>query len=368
MADLRARIKRYMAMASDYAVVAVTQWGAATTVPIGPTQFTNLSSASAPHWPQDTTNVPPTIPSEKEPALKIHPTASMFPTLSKDELHDLAESIKTDGQHKPIVLDADGVLLDGRNRLAACEIAGVEPRFTTYTGDDPTGVILSHNLYRRHISKGQQAMIIAMARSFSEHPLRQQAKLHSISLTRISNAATVLQHARDLAEQVRVGTLGLDAAYSTALENKARAAAIQAQHERLREHAPDLAEQVTEGQLTLDDATAALDQRQHEEQLQQSVKHADALRLADGDPAPPLVQLVEQGEITWSEAHERAEQFLAHRRDAIHQAQQALRAIAENWAAVQHLATRPNTPYARDVLGGLAPEARFLALSLTTLV
>ncbi|MEV5876972.1 ParB/RepB/Spo0J family partition protein [Streptomyces sp. NPDC052101] len=247
----------------------------------------------------------------------------MFPTLSKDELHDLAESIKTDGQHEPIVLDADGVLLDGRNRLAACKIAGVKPRFTTYTGDDAKGVILSHNLYRRRISKGQQAMILAMARSFSEHPLRQHAKLHSISLTRLSNAATVLQHAPHLAEQVSIGTLSLDAAYNTVRENKARAAAIQARHDRLREHAPDLAEQVTEGLLTLDDATATLGQRQHEEQLRQSVKHADALRLADGDPALPLVQLVEQGEITWSEAHERAEQFLAHRRDAIHQAQQA---------------------------------------------
>ncbi|WP_369395219.1 ParB N-terminal domain-containing protein [Streptomyces sp. CG1] len=305
---------------------------------------------------------------QKEPALKIHPTATMFPKLGKDELHDLAESIKTDGQHEPIVLDADGVLLDGRNRLAACEIAGVKPRFTTYTGKDPKGVILSHNLYRRHISKGQQAMIIAIARSFSEHPLRHHAKLHSISLTRLSNATTVLQHAPHLAEQVRIGAISLDAAYSTVRDNKARAAAIQAQYARLREHAPDLAEQVTEGLLTLDDATAALDQREHEERLRQSVKLTDALRLADGDPAPPLVQLVEQGEITWSEGHERAEQFLTHRRDAIHQAQQALRVIAENWAAVQDLADRPGTPYARDVLGGLTPEARSLALSLTTLV
>ncbi|MER5548491.1 ParB N-terminal domain-containing protein [Streptomyces sp. NPDC002589] len=287
--------------------------------------------------------------------------------LSEDELHDLAESIRTEGQHEPIVLDADGVLLDGRNRLAACEIAGVEPRFTTYTGTDPMGVILSHNLHRRHISKGQKAMIIAMARSFSEHPLRGHAKLHSISLTRLSNAATVLKHSPHLAEQVRTGTLSLDAAYSTARENKERSAALQAQHDRLREHAPDLAEQVSEGLITLDDATAALDQRQHEERLQQSVKHADALRLADGNPDQPLVRLVEQGDITWSQAQQRAEEFLTRRRNAIHQAQQALRVIAENWAAVQDLAARPDTAYARDILDGLAPEVRSLAKSLTTL-
>lgn len=291
----------------------------------------------------------------------------MFPMLSEDELHDLAESIKTEGQHEPIALDADGVLLDGRNRLAACEIAGIKPRYTTYTGNDPKGLILAHNLRRRHISKGQQAMIVAMARSFSEHSLRDHAKLHGISLTRLSNAATVLKQAPHLAEQVRIGALSLDAAYSTVREHKERSAAIQAQHDRLREHAPALAEQVSEGFLSLDAATTALDQRQQEEQLQQSVKRTDALRLADGDPAPPLVQLVEQGDITWSQAQERVEQFRTHRRNAIQQAQQALRSIVENWATVQDLAARTDTPYARDILDGLAPEARSLAQSLTTL-
>ncbi|MBO3674004.1 plasmid replication/partition related protein [Streptomyces sp. NEAU-YJ-81] len=287
--------------------------------------------------------------------------------LSTDELHDLAESIKTEGQHEAIVLTADGVLLDGRNRLAACEIAGVEPRFATYTGSDPKGLVLAHNLRRRHISKGQQAMIVAMARSFSEHSLRHHAKLHSVSLTRLSNAATVLKHHPHLAEQVRVGNLSLDAAYSTVRELQARAAEIQAQHDRLREHASDLAEQVTEGLLTLDDAIAALDQRQHEEQLRQSVHHTDALRRADGDPAPPLAQLVERGDITWEQPHERAEQFRVHRQNAIQQAQQALRVIAENWAAVQDLAARPDTPYQRDILDGLTPEARSLVQNLTTL-
>ncbi|MEV6046464.1 ParB/RepB/Spo0J family partition protein [Streptomyces xanthochromogenes] len=298
--------------------------------------------------------------------MKIHPTTAMFPMLDEDELHDLAESIKTLGQHHDIVLDADGVLLDGRNRLAACELAGVKPRFTTYAGNDPKGLILTHNLVRRSLSKGQRAMIIAMARSFSEHSLRQHAKLHSISLTRISNAATVLKYAPHLAEQVRTGTLKLDAAYNTALEHKARADALQAQHQHLREHAPDLAEQVRADLLTLDDATAALDQRQHEERVRQHVTDSDALRSADGDPAPPLAQLVEQGDITWDQAHQRAEQFRVHRQNAIHQAQQALRVIAENWATVQDLVVRPDTPYMREILDGLTPETRSLVRSLTT--
>lgn len=44
--------------------------------------------------------------------------------LDPDELLALAESIKIEGLHQDIVLDTDGALLDGRNRLAACERSG----------------------------------------------------------------------------------------------------------------------------------------------------------------------------------------------------------------------------------------------------
>jgi ParB-like chromosome segregation protein Spo0J len=49
----------------------------------------------------------------------------LFPMLADDELEELAADIK--GLLQRIVLDAEGRVLDGRNRLAACEIAGVEP-------------------------------------------------------------------------------------------------------------------------------------------------------------------------------------------------------------------------------------------------
>ncbi|MFI8102676.1 ParB N-terminal domain-containing protein [Streptomyces sp. NPDC086023] len=291
----------------------------------------------------------------------------MFPMLSQDELLDLAESIKAEGQHKNIVLDADGVLLDGRNRLAACEIAGVEPRFTTYTGSNPTALILSNNVFRRHISKGQQAMITAMACSVSGHSLRDLAKLRGLSRSRLSAANVVLKHSPDLAEQVRIGALSLDNAYNTVSEDKARAAALQEQYDRLREHAPDLAEQVAEGQITLVDATAALNERLETERLRQYVIDTDTVRQADGDTAPPLAELVERGDITWPEARQRAEEFTVRRRDTIQRSRQALHLIAEHWTAVQDLAARPDTVYAQDVLDGLAPEARFLAQALIAL-
>jgi hypothetical protein len=308
----------------------------------------------------------PTTADSKEPALKIHPITSLFPMLSEGELLDLAGSIRTEGQLEDIVVDADGVLLDGRNRLAACEIAGVEPRFTTYTGSNPTALIFSKNIFRRHLSKGQQAVITVVARSFSGHSLRREAKIHGLSRSRLPAANVVLTYSRELAEQVRIGALSLDNAYNTVSESKVRAAALQKQYDHLREHAPDLAEQVTESQITLADATAAVNERLETERLRQYVINADTMRLADGDTTPPLAELVERGDITWPEAHQRAEEFAARRRDTIQRSRQALHLIAENWTAIQDLAARPDTPYARDILDGLAPETRTLAQRPTT--
>ena len=61
--------------------------------------------------------------------LAVHPVAALFPMLAGDELEELAADIKARGLLQPIVLDAEGRILDGRNRLAACKIAGVEPNF-----------------------------------------------------------------------------------------------------------------------------------------------------------------------------------------------------------------------------------------------
>ncbi|MFC8269670.1 plasmid replication/partition related protein [Streptomyces cinereoruber] len=309
----------------------------------------------------------PTAPDSKEPALKIHPAADLFPMLSEDELLDLAESIKNEGLRKAIVLDADGVLLDGRNRLAACEIAGVEPRFATYTGDNPRAFVLSSNVYRRHLSKGQQAMITAMACSVSGHSLRDLAKAHSLSRTRLSAANVVLTYCPDLAEQVRVGAYPLDAAYDIAREHKAKAAAFQAKRDRLSEQAPDLSQLVTEGHLTLDEAITTLEERQEDNRIRKQIVDADELHLADGHTSPPLAQLAERGDITWHQANQRAEEFLARRQEAIDRAQHSLQLIAESWTAVQDLAARPGTQLTRDILSGLVPEVRLLAQRLITL-
>jgi hypothetical protein len=159
--------------------------------------------------------------------MKIHPAADMFPMLPDDELQALADDIKQNGLRHPIVLglDDDGneCVIDGRNRLAARKLAGVEPTFVTHDGD-ARAFIMSTNIHRRHMSKGAQAMAVALLypepekggrgkRSgnpdgFGERPGQERNLL--------SNARTVLRFSRPLADSVLVGAKTLSAAYEEA--------------------------------------------------------------------------------------------------------------------------------------------------------
>lgn len=88
-----------------------------------------------------------------------HPAAQWFPLLDGQALADLAADIRDRGLLEPLTVHGD-VLLDGRNRLRACEMAGVAPRYVEWDGEgDPVAWIVSKNLHRRHLDTAQRAMI-----------------------------------------------------------------------------------------------------------------------------------------------------------------------------------------------------------------
>jgi len=94
-------------------------------------------------------------------ALSAHPAAEMFPMLAADKLAELADSIRESGLREEIWLTRDGLVLDGRNRLKACSLAGAQPRFRTYDGDDPWQFVYDLNYHRRHLSESERAMAAA---------------------------------------------------------------------------------------------------------------------------------------------------------------------------------------------------------------
>jgi len=104
--------------------------------------------------------------------MKVHPIAKLFPLISDAELQKLADSIKKEGLLNPCIRKGD-VLLDGRNRLAACKIANIKPRFIKYTGDNPAAFIIGMNLVRRHLDKGQK---IALAVELEAHFAKEAKK------------------------------------------------------------------------------------------------------------------------------------------------------------------------------------------------
>jgi len=97
---------------------------------------------------------------------EIHPLAARWPMMPDDELAALAESIAADGLSHPLVLDGQGRLVDGRNRLEACRIARVHPKYLSPRGLDTDEEIRAYiigrvNAQRRNVSTGQKAIAVA---------------------------------------------------------------------------------------------------------------------------------------------------------------------------------------------------------------
>lgn len=99
-------------------------------------------------------------------ALPVHPTAAKFPMMAVSEkdgmgnnvpgpLTRLADDLAKNGCHTPVVV-WKGNLLDGRNRIAAAQMAGLDTIPTMeYTGPTPVAYIVSLNVERRMLTPTQ---------------------------------------------------------------------------------------------------------------------------------------------------------------------------------------------------------------------
>jgi hypothetical protein len=94
--------------------------------------------------------------------VEVHPAALLFPELESGELSELSKDISEHGVRVPLVF-CDGKLLDGRNRLRACVMAGIPtdkiPRRNVDGGSDPYVYSWSLNAERRHLTPSQRAAI-----------------------------------------------------------------------------------------------------------------------------------------------------------------------------------------------------------------
>lgn len=107
--------------------------------------------------------------------MEAHPIANVWPMMDADKLQELADDIGKNGQLVPVWI-YDGMILDGRNRYAACKMAGIDPKTQTYTGDEPTAFAVSMNDKRRHMTAGVRAAVAVELLPFFEADAKKRQK------------------------------------------------------------------------------------------------------------------------------------------------------------------------------------------------
>jgi ParB-like chromosome segregation protein Spo0J len=82
----------------------------------------------------------------------------MLPTMSREEFEQLKESIRTEGQHYPIIVSENLEVLDGHHRFRACLELGIDPDFEVKHFEDKLlekKFVIEANLRRRHLNNFQ---------------------------------------------------------------------------------------------------------------------------------------------------------------------------------------------------------------------
>lgn len=224
--------------------------------------------------------------------IKIHPAADVFPMISNAELNALANDIKKNGLQHPIEL-CDGQLIDGRNRLAACELAGVKPMTKEVHVSDPVSYVISANIHRRQLSTQQRAAIAAELAnlehgsnrfqskkvegsfdpSINDQPkitLEEAAQMMSVGTATVKRAKQRMKNDPEAHEAIKAGrkppSRGQKVARAADVYDSTDTTLTEVagkhnidkgelcKYRKLQKEAPDLAEKVASGELGIDSA------------------------------------------------------------------------------------------------------------------
>jgi hypothetical protein len=133
---------------------------------------------------------------------EIHPIANVFPMMSKDEFKALKSDIKEHGLREPIVFWKN-MLVDGRNRLKACEELGIEADESELMDEtDPVAWVISHNLHRRHLTESQRSMVAGKLANLQHGGDRKNDQETNLSLEKASSMLNVSKGSTKNAKKV----------------------------------------------------------------------------------------------------------------------------------------------------------------------
>lgn len=179
--------------------------------------------------------------------MKHHPIADVWPMMDEAKLHELADDIRKNGQLVPVWI-YEGQILDGRNRWAACKIAGVEPKTKEYAGDEPTAFAVSLNDRRRHMGKSALAAVAAeLEPHFAEDAKKRQRASGGDKVSEKARAV-VAKMPEPLAEKTT----------ATSRKEAARQVGVGERYvqdaKKVKTEAPEVFERLKAGKITLQDA------------------------------------------------------------------------------------------------------------------
>jgi 16S rRNA G966 N2-methylase RsmD len=185
---------------------------------------------------------------------------NLVPRMTKDAFSSLIRSIRESGQLEPITVNNKGEVLDGHNRLSACEKLKLVPIFEVKTFDNPLYeklYIIDINFQRRHLTVAQRIQL-----SLKKKPILQElakrnsqanlkrgsnnsignsnvqnctlgrvneyiAKDSGVSARQVSKVETILEKAHsELKERVLNGTIKIDKAYKQITNEERRSKLI----------------------------------------------------------------------------------------------------------------------------------------------
>jgi ParB-like chromosome segregation protein Spo0J len=202
--------------------------------------------------------------------MKHHPIADVWPMMDEAKLAELADDIRKNGQLVPVWL-YEGKILDGRNRWAACKIAGVEPKTKEYTGDEPTAFAVSLNDRRRHMNKGSLAAVAAELEPFFAADAKRRQIEHGG--TAPGKAKTLVEKLPQVMQAKPTPKAREEAAKSVGVNDRYVQDA-----KKVKTEAPEVFERLKAGKITMQDAKREVakkptdDWRQDERDRQAQVK------------------------------------------------------------------------------------------------
>jgi len=181
----------------------------------------------------------------------VHWLADLYPMFNEERFAALVADIRDNGLREPILTDHTGlIIVDGRNRLAACKEAGIYPSWKRLPKNaDLVQAIVRANDLRRDMTAGQRAMLAA---NILEH-----YEIEAAQRQAVGRPAGTKELRADPPEVKEEPLRARDHAAAVAGASGRSVGTAK----RIKQNAPDLAEQVTNGDLALDAAEKQVKQR-----------------------------------------------------------------------------------------------------------